>query len=154
MNFDQQLIITLIDKGLLALIIALAGYVLDSLLERQRAKSAIQQALAPMRAKALSDLWSKTEKLNFSNRQDLTPDIRKELFQELTKWYYDESGAMFLSHKATGLFLGCRDLLLKDSVNDKMIRDSFSTLRTQLKVDSGFYTLSQAKTPLRKDIGL
>jgi len=150
MSFEEQMIITLVDKGLLALVIAVVGFALNLLLARQQARANIQQAIAPLRVKALTELWSKTEKLGFAKQQSLSPDQRTSIFQELTKWYYDASGAMFLSHKATGLFLIARAQLQMESITDENIRESFSALRTQLKVDCGIYSLRDARTPLTK----
>jgi hypothetical protein len=101
-----------------------------------------------MQAKSYGDLWSKTERLWFSNGEPITSNQRKELYEELTYWYYDCNGAMFLSHEGVRLFLTARARLQDDSSDDQSVRESFSTLRTQLKVDCGFYTPREARKPV------
>jgi len=150
MTFNQQLIITIIDKGLLAIVLAIVGYVFQSLLARQQAQYSIRQALAPMRSTAMKNLWSKTEKVKFSSTQLLTPDDRKSFYDELTKWYYEEGGAMYLSHTAAGLFMIARGKLGDSTVDEERVRGAFSELRTQLKVDSGIYTRRAALTPIKR----
>ena len=57
-SFDEQLTITLIDKGLLAIIVLVAGFALNSLLERQKAAAGLEQAQASERAEAYGKLWA------------------------------------------------------------------------------------------------
>jgi hypothetical protein len=149
-NFDQQVMVTLLDKGLLALIVVLATYGLNSLLEQQRAKAGLEQALASDRAAAYGQLWSKTDRLAVSKQAPLSFDARTAIFEELTAWYYDEHGALYLSHAATSQFLSARRQLKDRNIDDKTLRDSFSTLRTQLKADCGIYTRREAEVEVDK----
>jgi hypothetical protein len=67
-------------------------------------------------------------------------------FEDLRKWYYDQRNAMYLSLDAADLFLkGLKLLEHADQDSAKDIKDHFSSLRTQLKVDLGVYTKADAK---------
>ncbi|UCF27171.1 MAG: hypothetical protein JSW42_11055, partial [Chloroflexota bacterium] len=103
MNFQEELIITIIDNGLLALIIAVIAFVFNWLLQRQKAKDELRKALSSKRAESFGELWSKTYRLRYSKDEQISSKDRDDLYEELTCWYYDEKGAMYLSYEGLRL---------------------------------------------------
>ena len=57
MTFNQQLIITIVDKLAIGLIIILIGLFLNTILERFKSKQALISELAKIRAAKLSEVW-------------------------------------------------------------------------------------------------
>jgi hypothetical protein len=94
-------------------------------------------------------LWKLTQPLTPRGEQTPTEDECKGAFPEIRRWYYSESGAMHLSLDATDY---CLKLLLALERQDPASAKAHATaLRTQLKVDLGVYTKSQAKVRLPRD---
>ena len=89
----------------------------------------------------LSSVTSPTELQLDSNQ-------RNDLAERLRDWYYKDGGGMYLSRTAADLFLKAKDSLTDSSKDSNNVRELFSTLRTQLKVDAGIYNESDAKTQI------
>ena len=115
--------------------------------------------MAENRAKAYQDLWKMTEPFAYSKSESEFPKLeeQKEIKGKLVLWYYNEGNAMYLSLDATDLFLKCKEQLPGDedeieqtAIKDKSIKEIFSELRTQLKVDTGTYTQKDAQVKLPK----
>jgi hypothetical protein len=141
MAFWNQLTITLIDKGLLALLFALVGYFVNRRLHDRKARDELLRAAAPERVAAYKQLWSLTVSVKASDVGDIDVADRATLASRLTDWYYSNAGGMFLSHQAASAFLVARDLLKEGPAKD--IREEFSTLRSQLKYDLRFYSAEE-----------
>ena len=58
-------------------------------------------------------------------------------------WHYKDAGQMYLSFNAASLLNEAKQLLCDESTSDKKIKDAFSSLRTELKVDCGIYSLEE-----------
>jgi hypothetical protein len=56
-TFSQKLTLLLIDKFFLALIIAVAGYIISKMLERYKSKQALFNEIAKEEIKRISDCW-------------------------------------------------------------------------------------------------
>ncbi len=57
MNFSDQVLLTLLDKGLLALVVALAAFLLSRSLGRYKSSQAVRVEAAKLRISKLSTLW-------------------------------------------------------------------------------------------------
>jgi hypothetical protein len=147
MSFDQSLLLTIVDKLLIGLLLLIAGYWLNGAVERMKGRIALQNALAPARSAAYSRLWGHTQRL--TPRGDVLPSAQdcEKAFMETRAWYYSEGGAMHLTHDATKLTLQLLACVERgDSTQAKAIA---SALRTQLKLDLGTYSKSEAKRPVQ-----
>jgi hypothetical protein len=147
MSFDQSLLLTIVDKLLIGLLLLIAGYWLNGAVERMKGRIALQNALAPARSAAYSKLWGHTQGL--TPRGKLLPSAQdcEKAFIETRAWYYSEGGAMHLTHDATRLTLQLLTCLeQRDAEQAKAIA---SALRTQLKLDLGTYSKSEAKRPVQ-----
>lgn len=138
-NFEQQLLITLVDKGLLALVVLAAGFVFNSVLQRRRARDSLLQAISAERVNAYKTLWEMTAPVRPSSDGEISSDTRNFLSECMTEWYYAKGGGLFLSHDAASLFLGARATLQGKAKADD-VRSAFSALRSQLKFDCGVYS--------------
>jgi hypothetical protein len=96
-TFDQQISLTLIDKGLLALLAGIGGFLLNWLLQKKKSRDEILHELTSSRVKAYKRLWAISGKLITSRKDEIPPDVRLQIDQELIEWYYEKGGAMFLS---------------------------------------------------------
>ncbi len=139
MTFEQQVLLTLIDKGLLALLLLAAGFAFKWLLQDKKARDEALHALAPNRTTAYQELWKTLGKVPPSSDQAILPDVRKQLADALSDWYHEKSGALFLSWRTAKRFLIALNLVRDDSAANEAIRDAVSALRTQLKRDCGIY---------------
>jgi hypothetical protein len=151
MTYDEKLLITLIDKGALALLILIVGFGLNWYLERRRARAGLQEALAAERAKSYGSLWALMDELGLNynlaaaDSEPLTFERRGYSDWKLDDWYFAEHGAMYLSHQTTKLFFVAKYDLMNDSLDNDDVEKSFSKLRTQMKRDCGIYTSREAK---------
>jgi hypothetical protein len=103
----------------------------------------VQMALevARWRQSTYVSLWSMMEIVSIDHPIELTPAIRCQLANDLTSFYYKDGHALYLSAASTKHFLTARNLLRsKGNVSDAMIREEFSGLRTQMKVDLAVYS--------------
>jgi hypothetical protein len=89
----------------------------------------------------LSSITSPTEP-HFTEKQ------RRDLALSLRDWYYKDGGGMYLSITAADLFLKAKDALNDSGKDANNVREAFSLLRTQLKVDAGVYNANDAKTQI------
>jgi hypothetical protein len=144
-TFDQQISLTLIDKGLLALLAGIGGFLLNWLLQKKKSRDEILHELTSSRVKAYKRLWAISGKLITSRKDEIPPDVRLQIDQELIEWYYEKGGAMFLSWRATERFLGAVDILRNAKSSSGDIRTAFSRLRTELKRDCGIYSAFESK---------
>src|SRR5688572_11160316 len=59
MTFDEQVIITLIDKGLLALLIVISTFCVNLILERYKSYKSRNNEILKIRIAAMNNTWSK-----------------------------------------------------------------------------------------------
>ena len=150
-SIAQQILILFLDKFFIGLLILAFGYWLNLRLERIKGQIGLSQMMAGNRAKAYEDLWKMTEPFAYSKSEILKRDEQEEIRRKLVSWYYDKGNAMYLSLNATDLFLKGIKLLPVEQTDQTPIKNIFSELRTQLKVDTGAYTQKDAKVKLPKD---
>ncbi len=66
---------------------------------------------------------------------------------KLNEAYFEEGAAMYLSHKASSIFLKAKGHLI-DNTDVAVLVDELSSFRTQLKQDLKIYSKREAETPL------
>jgi hypothetical protein len=149
MNLPDSIVLSIIDKLLIGVLILIFGYWLNERLEKLKGQINLTNAVAPNRAEAYSKLWKITEPLSPNVEEPLDDQQIQKVRQELSSWYYSDGNAMYLSFEASDLFLKSMPLL-GDGATSRWdeIKESFSLLRTQLKVDIGTYTRRQARRQL------
>jgi hypothetical protein len=147
MNLPGDILLVIVDKVLIGVLVLIVGYWLNKRIETLKGSLAFQTALAPERTGAYKTLWEKTKPFTPREVAELDVNVVKSsCFKDLRDWYYDQGNAMYLSLDAADLFLGGIKLLEHaDQGSAKKIKDHFSSLRTQLKVDLGVYTRADAK---------
>jgi hypothetical protein len=150
MTFDEQLRITLLDKGLLATILALAVFALNWLLEKRKARNELLKAISLQRVDAYKKLWELLEAVKASDKAEIPKSEKKRLAVALTDWYYKDGGGLFLSYAAAGQCFAARRLL-KAHAASADIREGFSKLRSQLKYDCGIQSRREKKRPLKHE---
>ena len=134
------MLVTIVDKLLIGLLILILCYRFNEKLEKLKGQINLTNAVALNRILAFGKLWELTKP--FSPHFDNAHDDAKmwDIRNKLSEWYYDEGNAMYLSFEASNLFLRSMPLLersVEEGWGDiwNQIKDSFSRLRTQLKVD-------------------
>ena len=105
----------------------------------------------PQRLEALKKLWSLMEPLSPTLSTPIDAEQREQLYIDLRSWYYEEGGGMFLGLKAADLFMKTRESLQTVNTDERTLRNKFSPLRTQLKVDIGVYTPDEARIEIGPD---
>lgn len=146
MNLPDSIILALVDKLLIGVLILIVAYWLNNRLENLKGSLSFQTALAPQRTAAYQVLWVKTGPLTPRDVKSLDVSAAKDAcFKDLRAWYYEQGNAMYLSLEAADLFLAGLKLLERTEISAKEIREHFSSLRTQLKVDLGVYTRADEK---------
>lgn len=146
MTFDESVLLAILDKAVIAALILLTTYWLNTRLESLKAQLSLQATLAVPRAQALGTLWKHTQPL--TPRGEKLPESAdcQAAFKAIRDWYHLEAGGMWLSLNATD---SCLALLTALEDQDlKAVKAKASALRTQLKQDIGSYSEKEAKTPL------
>lgn len=151
MSFAEEFILVVVDKAILALGLLLIGYWLNRRLEHDKSDESIRQQIAESRAATYLSLWQLTAEIDAVDGKSMTPEAIEKLLDKVTTWYYQKGNGLYLSHQATTLFLECRGMLKKASLDVAQIKSGFSRLRTQLKQDIGVYDDQQARQPVREN---
>ena len=146
MGLGDSLLLAIADKLLIGVVLLIGGLWLNERLEVLKGQIGLQNALAQARAEAFGCLWKATQPLTPRGSELPTSEICKGTFAEIRKWYYSEAGAMHLSFAATDECLGLLSALERQDCAAS--KAHASALRTQLKLDIGVYTKSQARTRL------
>jgi hypothetical protein len=144
MDFAEKLILAVVDKAVLGVLVLAVGYWLNRKIERFKGDIALSRSIAADRAKAYRDLWKLTQTVGGTGKkQPIDPAVRKSFSKELYAWYWDQGNALYLSHSAAALLM--RSWPKLQSGSDQDVREHFSSLRTQLKIDCGVVTEKEAK---------
>jgi len=150
MSFEEEVFLTILDKGLLAIVLAVVAGLIKWWLQRDQAQKDLIKEVAPLRAAAYAKFWGATEPFRRTDAPQLTEDVLSTAQKDLNRIYFDEGGAMYLSHEAASRLTAARQKL-KDGAEEDEIRKQFSRFRTQLKRDLLIYTKREADSPLRID---
>jgi len=144
LDFVEKLILAVADKAVLALLALAVGYWLNRKIERFKGELELRRSIAADRAKAYRDLWKLTQTLGGTGKaQPIDPAVRKAFSKELYGWYWDQGNALYLSHRASALLMKSWPKLKEGS--DEVVREHFSSLRTQLKIDCGVISEKESK---------
>ena len=135
--------ITLVDKGLLALVALVVAYYFNRMLNKQKARDSMLEAIAEQRIKSYQGLWEISRTAEYSRTDQIPQEARKSMGKKLSDWYYKNGGAMFLSFQATKKYGSAKEILSDPKSELREIQDAFSALRTQLKSDLRIYTIDQ-----------
>lgn len=144
MSFDQQIFITLLDKGLLAFVLLFGGFVLNWYLQNRKARDETIRELATSRADAYKDLWRILEEVKPAEFNAGEEDTKKKLDEALTNWYFNECGALFMSWQTTRQFFLVLDTVRNPTATFRQTQKMVSLLRTRLKQDCGIYSFFEA----------
>ncbi|MEE2732123.1 MAG: hypothetical protein VYA55_15000 [Pseudomonadota bacterium] len=145
MDFSDTLTITIIDKLIIGVFLAWLAFFYGTRLEKYKKDQEFRLKTAASRLNAYLKLWALTESLSLSDSEVLTYEDKERLYSQLRSWYYEDGNGVFLPLETADLFLKAKEKLNpKLEINQKIISDSFSALRTQLKVDIGTYDIKQA----------
>ena len=110
-----------------------------------RVQSQIEQTAISDAEIVRRSLWALTETVSPSLTTDLTKEQRESLAETLRSWYYTNGNGIYLSRTAADLFLKAKATLTDPAKDSKAIRETFSALRTQLKLDAGTYSKKDAE---------
>ena len=149
MEFTDTLKITIIDKLIIGAFLVWLAFFFNTRLERFRKDQEFRLQTAASRLNAYLKLWSLTEILSPSTDEVITKEDKEELFNRLRSWYYEDGNGVYLPLETADLFLKAKQTLNpKEGSAEIKIKNAFSELRTQLKVDIGTYDTKQAGTQI------
>ena len=146
-EFERKVWLTILDKGLLAIILALVAGLVKWLLQRDQAQRDLVKEIAPKRAEAYERLWKLTEPFCRKKHSEIHQQFRDEMHRKFNEAYFDEGAALYLSHKASSIFLRVKGHLV-DNTDAAVLVKELSSFRTQLKQDLKIYSKREAETPL------
>ncbi len=157
MDVYESLLITVVDKGVLAGLIVALGYKVKLWLQEDQARRDLVREVSSQRADAYAKIWKATEDFRSTNPPELHDDRLRTARETLHKAYFDEGGAMYLSFEAARLLVKAKSALAArldaggtdGTVTDDDLRKAFSDFRTQLKTDLLIYTEAEKNTHLR-----
>ncbi len=138
--FGKDILIALLDKGLLAGIVIGVGYYFNRLLHEKKARDSMLEAIVEQRITAYKKLWEATQMVQYARMEEISEAEKVALSDKLSEWYYKDGGAMFLSFKASKLYGEAKEILLDAESDFRTIKNAFSALRAQLKSDLKIYT--------------
>lgn len=161
MTFYDQIIVTIIDKGVLALLVVALGYKVKLWLQEDQSRRDLVREVSVQRAAAYEKIWKATEDFRSTDPPDLDPTHMAKARDNLKKAYFDHGGAMYLSHEAASRLLFAKKLLAQridhtpssSTVSDEALRSAFSRFRSQLKADLLIYTEAEKDKPLQANAG-
>jgi len=148
MTFNQTLIITVLDKAIIGGLLLFAGWCLNRSIEKYKSQLEFRKQTATAREAAYRRLWALTQMFSPSLRADLSQERRDEVAVSLRSWYYTDGNGIYLSRAAADLCFKARELLTIPGEDIERIRQAFSALRTQLKLDVGVYDTLDAQTQI------
>ena len=139
----EKLYLIIIDKALMGVLLLIIGLWINKKLERY--KIGLEESvgtrvrIAERRLPSYRQLWEITQPTTKARKADLSMPAREKLYEKLCTWYYQEGNGIFLSNKTRDLYLSAREDLIKESVSNEAITETFSTLRTEIKNEIGIY---------------
>ncbi len=150
-TFEQDLWLVILDKGILAIILAVLVFGLNWVLQKRKSRDEFINSISSFRVRAYQALWKISEPAKYADVDTLDEKRREKIYHSLLDWYYDENGALFLSYPSSealvevkkALFAKPEDTEKGSREQTQLIRDNFSNLRTWLKVDCGTYNLEE-----------
>jgi hypothetical protein len=175
LSFDQQLLLTIVDKLIIAGALVLVGFWLNRRLEGFKSAEAarlegfksaeaarlegfksaeaarLQTSLqiAAARLPAYQKFWEIQALTAKSLSQQLTPEQIKKLEDDLRLTFFKDGNGIFLSHEAFNRYWEAITCLQKSSPPPSFeeIQEVFSSFRSQLKLDVRVYNEEEARKP-------
>lgn len=98
------------------------------------------------RLEAYKSLWAMTYIVRPTREEPITDAEKIQFTEEMTAWYYKLGNGIFLSLEAGSLWRQARRSLATE--DDEAIKESFKTLRTQIKLDIKVYGTEEAGTEI------
>ena len=130
----------------------LVGFAAQWFLQERKSRDELVRALADQRAASLCKLWEVTTlpaEVTALEGSMVTPsEVRERLDKSVLDWYTKQAGALFLSWNSTQLLFHLLDLLRSEQATKEQLESAVSSLRSQLKLDCGVYSLSEAQRHL------
>ena len=117
-----------------------AGFFTKWFLQSKKSRDELLRQLAVQRTKKLMDLWNLTTPYAIAAEDNAVLSKRVEADKKFREWYFDNSGAMFLSWSATKKYFEAIDTLRDKVSKPSELKQRFSLLRTALKRELGIYT--------------
>lgn len=150
LTFGQQVELAVIQYGLLAVIVLVAGFLLNRILERYKSDLDWRRTVAAARLEAYRQLWAVTKRIGGTGKHSPLPaDERRIASSALSDWYWDKGNGLFLSHDTTAVLMAGWQMLDDQAQSADLIREHYTALRTHLKREMGVYTPAQAEQPVR-----
>ena len=116
----------------------------------KKARDSALQEISRHRVRAFVELWRILANLPAQSSPKLDGAIlKRDLNEKLTTWYYEQSGAMYLSWWGTYRLFRIFDLLRDSNSDYKKLRKAFPRLRTQIKRDVGVYSFVAVRRQLK-----
>lgn len=132
----------------------LVGFAAQWFLQERKSRDELVRALADQRAASLCKLWEITTlpaEVTALEDSMVTPsEVRELLDRSVLDWYTRQAGALFLSWNSTQLLFRLLDLIRSEQATKKQLESAVSSLRSQLKLDCGVYSRSEAKRDLTR----
>jgi len=139
---------TLFQNGLLAVLLLVAGYLFNAMLQRSKLRGEGLNKVMPQRMHAYAELWRKLVKAKPKSPDELTAEECQDLYTVLVDWYHKEAYAMYMSWACMRSYFLLRAELEKTEIDSDEIRKRVSQLRTSMKVDCGVYTSADGRKKL------
>ena len=137
---DEKIYLILFEKGILATILLLTGFLLNAVLQANKIRGETVAELAKDRSDAYKKLWKEIALIRPADNEEVSSDKRKQMKKILTDWYHDDSGALYMSWLTTRRFILLGRALDDTKTTNDFIRKQVSLLRTRLKIDCGIYS--------------
>ena len=154
-SFHQQLLLTIVDKLIIAGALVLVGFWLNRRLEgfksAEAAKLQNSAQIAAARLPAYQKFWEIQEETAESVGVEFTPAVREELERRLRRAYFSNGNGILLTPSGMKCYRTAMKRLKDDGCRSEDIRKAFTLFRRQLKIDVGAYNDESAATPTDPD---
>jgi len=147
---SSEVLKILFEKGLLALVVLFAGFLLNWILQKNKLRREAANEIAYDRSQAYLDLWKALAAIRPRSDEIITHEKKDEIEFAIVDWYHKEAFALYMSWGTARRYMLLRKALQEQHINSDKIRKRVSKLRTQLKVDCGIYSGLEAILPLPK----
>lgn len=147
---NREILKILFEKGLLAIIVLMAAFLFNLILQRNKLRGEAANEIAADRSKAYIELWKRLAEVRPGGDEEISPEKVKQIESALIDWYHKEAFALYMSWGTAKRYMQLRKSLEETPINSRKITRQVSLLRTQLKVDCGIYSEIEAIMPLPK----
>ena len=137
---NSELLKIVFEKGLLAIVVLLAAFLLNMVLQRSRLRGEATNQIAADRSMAYIELWKLLSAVRPRDDEIISPGRVAQIESVLYDWYHTEAYALYMSWRTTKRYMQLRKTLQLTPIDSDKIRKGVSSLRTQLKVDCGVYS--------------